>query len=369
MKQMENQHPYEEPFLLALLLISLGALLWLFGQFVPALLFALLLATASYSLYQKLQHQGKLSPNAAAGFMTALLFLLVILPISYLLAEGGRMGAELIAQAQHWLNTQPPGALLALEHKIINGLPLTDSLQQTLENSIKEQLPTLIDKMKTASIWLASNLFSGIVSFTGFMAIALFSLFFFYRDGANFIKRIVTLSPLANHLDYFLLNRFASLSTVLTLSVLGVALLQGTVFALLMAILGMPWLFLGLAFAVASFVPIVGGFLVWGPVSLYFIAFDAPALAITTALYSSILIGFGIDNLLRPIIIQKLNRLHQHNDGNSALDHTWITLLSTFAGLLHFGIMGLVFGPMLAAMAITVFDVYEHKHRHQLDYS
>jgi len=366
---MENNHPYEEPFLLALLIMALGALSWLFGQFLPALLFALLLATASYPLYQKLQNQANLSATSAASIMTAGLFLLVILPITYLLAEGGRMGAELVSQAQHWLNTQPPGALIALEQKIIASLPLTDGLQKTLESNIQEQLPTFIDKAKMASVWLVSNLFSGVAGFVGFMAIALFSLFFFYRDGAIFIKRIVALSPLANHLDYFLLNRFASLSTVLTLSVVGVAVLQGAVFALLMAILGMPWLFLGFAFAIASFVPIVGGFLVWGPVALYFIAFDAPTLAIVTALYCSILIGFGIDNILRPLIIQKLNRLHQENTGSSALDHTWITLLSTFAGLLHFGIMGLVFGPMLAAMAITVFDVYEHKHRHQLDYS
>jgi predicted PurR-regulated permease PerM len=366
---MEKQHPYEEPFLLALLLLSLAALLWLFGQFLPALLFALLLAISSYSLYQRLQRQAKLSPNIAAGIMTALLFLLVILPITYLLAEGGRMGAELIAQSQHWLNTRPAGTLAALEHNIIVALPLTESLQTSLENSIKEQLPTLIEKTRTAGLWLASNLFSGIASFTGFMAIALFSLFFFYRDGQQFIRRIVTLSPLTNHLDYFLLNRFAHLSTVLTISVLGIALLQGMVFALLMFILDMPWLFLGLAYAVASFIPIVGGFLVWGSVTLYFMAFDAPELAITTAVYSSLLIGFGIDNLLRPVMIQKLNGFNLHGDGNSVLDHTWITLLSTFAGLLHFGIMGLVFGPMLAAMAITVFDVYEHKHRHQLDYS
>jgi predicted PurR-regulated permease PerM len=366
---MEKQHPYEEPFLLGLLLISLGGLLWLFSQFVPALLFALLLATTSYSFYERLQQQWNLSAQSAAGVMTASLFLLVILPITYLLAEGGRMGAEIATQSQHWLNMQPPGALLELEHKIITSLPLPDNLQMTFEHSIKEQLPTVIEKTKAVSIWLASNLFSGIASFVGFMAIALFSLFFFYRDGQHFMRRIVTLSPLANHLDYFLLHRFASLSTVLTVSVLGVALLQGTVFSLLMMALGMPWLFLGLAFAVASFVPIVGGFLVWGPVALYFLAFDAPQLAIITAIYSSILISFAIDNILRPIIIQKLNSFQHQNDGSSALSHTWITLLSTFAGLLHFGIMGLVFGPMLAAMAISVFDVYEHKHRHQLDYS
>ncbi|HQR96912.1 MAG TPA: AI-2E family transporter, partial [Thiotrichales bacterium] len=206
-------------------------------------------------------------------------------------------------------------------------------------------------------------------SFIGFMAIALFSLFFFYRDGQSFIKRLVNLSPLSNNLDHFILRRFAALSNVLTVSVLGVAMIQGLAFSLLMLVFGLPWLFLGLAFAITSFIPVVGGLLVWGPVVLYFLIEGSPWLALITALYSAVFIGIVIDNLLRTVLIQRLSQQYRQDAGRNALDHTWLTLLSTFAGLLHFGMMGLIFGPMLAAMAITIFDVYEHKHRHQLDYS
>ena len=79
-----------------------------------------------------------------------------------------------------------------------------------------------------------------------------------------------------------------------------------------------------------------------------------------------------IDNLLRPIIIRKLSIWRGGASGHQdklILSHTWLTMLSTFAGLLNFGVIGLIFGPMLAAMAITIFDVYEHKNRHLLDYS
>lgn len=367
---MQQQHPYEEPFLLALLVAALFALVWLFGQFIPALLFALLLATSSYSLYTRLQQQFKLSVTTAAFIMTTAIFLLVILPVSYLLAESGRMGAELITHIQNWLAQQSPDSLAMLEQRVIGSLPLSQTIQENIQINLHEQLPALAEKIKQASLWIASNLFSGLTGFIGFMAIALFSLFFFYRDGKGFITRIVNLSPLTNHLDHFILRRFTSLSTVLTLSVLGVALLQGMTFAFMMFILNMPWLFLGLAYAVASFVPIVGGFLIWGPVAIYFLTLNEPVTALIIAIYSSLIIGIGIDNILRPIVIQRLASLHQpHDAGNNALDHTWLTLLSTFAGLLHFGIMGLLFGPMLAAMAITIFDVYEHKHRHQLDYS
>ncbi len=366
---MPSKHPYEESFLLALLLIALVSLVWLFNQFIPALLFALLLATSSYGLFQKLSVKPRLNANRAAMLMTTAAFLLVFLPISYLLAESGRMGAEVFNQLQAWLAQQSPSSIRELEQRLLASTPLPESLQHSITQNIEQQLPAIVDKTKALSLWVASNLFSGITGFLGFMTIALFSLFFFYRDGKSFIKRLVNLSPLSNNLDHFILRRFAALSNILTVSVLGVAMIQGLAFSLLMLVLGLPWLFLGLAFAITSFIPVVGGFLVWGPVALYFLIEGSPWLALVTAVYSAFLIGFVIDNLLRTWLIQHLSQQHRHEAGPNALDHTWLTLLSTFAGLLHFGMMGLVFGPMLAAMAITIFDVYEHKHRHQLDYS
>ena len=42
----------------------------------------------------------------------------------------------------------------------------------------------------------------------------------------------------------------------------------------------------------------------------------------------------------------------------SALNHTLITVLSTLAGIIQFGILGLFIGPIIAAMTITIFEIY-----------
>lgn len=365
-----KEHPYEEPFLLVLVATAFIGLMWLFYPFIPALLFALLLATASYPIYERIKIHPKLAANSAALIMTLSLLLLVILPITYLFVVGSKMGTDVLHQINNWLVSQPSGAITRLETNMIALLPISQSTQEELIITLQERMPDFINGSKQAGVWLASNLFSGLTSFITFVAISLFSLFFFYRDGADFALRIKHLSPLANGLDSFIMRRFSNLASTLTLSVLGVAILQGTAFAFLMIWMDVPWLFLGLAYAVASFIPIVGGFLVWGPVALYFLLFDHTIAAIVTAIYSTTIIGIGIDNILRPMIISKLSSFRGDPSGQkSVLDHTWLTMLSTFAGLIHFGIMGLIFGPMLAAMAITIFDVYEHKHRHQLDYS
>jgi len=83
-----------------------------------------------------------------------------------------------------------------------------------------------------------------------------------------------------------------------------------------------------------------------------------------------VITGFVIDSVLRPIMIKHLSKgLNGSGEGLDVANHTLITLLFTFAGLLHFGVLGLFFGPVIAAMAITIFDVYEHKNADVLDRS
>lgn len=365
----QPSHPYEEPFLILLLTLAVGGLLWLFSTFIPAILLAILLATATYPFYQRLTRSPYLSRDASALLATSSVLSLVIFPITYLFIEGGRMGTEVFDQWQTWTQTHPQSLVQQLT-QLVTLLPIPDAWQIKLQGWIARDLTEITLKIQEIGMKIAGNLFSGATSFVTFIAISLFSLFFFYRDGERFSQRIKNLSPLANHLDSFIMKRFADLSTVLTISVLGVAVLQGITFGLLMWSLDMPALFLGIAFAIASFVPIVGGLLVWFPVAVYFLLTEHTGMAIFTMLYSLVLIGFVIDNLLRPMIIRRLAAWRGGNQSeNAILSHTWLTMLSTFAGLLHFGVIGLMFGPMLAAMAITIFDVYEHKHRHQLDYS
>ncbi|MDX1351364.1 MAG: AI-2E family transporter, partial [Thiomicrorhabdus sp.] len=90
--------------------------------------------------------------------------------------------------------------------------------------------------------------------------------------------------------------------------------------------------------------------------------------ALIIVFWGVVVTGFIIDNIARPLMISRLTKsLGVAGEGLKVANHTLITVLSTFAGLLHFGVIGLFFGPVIAAMAITIFDVYEHKNSHSLD--
>ena len=121
-------------------------------------------------------------------------------------------------------------------------------------------------------------------------------------------------------------------------------------------------LFFGVAMALAGFIPILGGLLVWLPLALYLFAIGETSSAFVILFFGAVLAGTLIDNFLRPVIIQKLAKKMDHD---SALNHTLITVLSTLAGIIQFGILGLFIGPIIAAMAITMFDIYQIKYRQQ----
>ena len=121
-------------------------------------------------------------------------------------------------------------------------------------------------------------------------------------------------------------------------------------------IVGLQALYFGVAMALASFIPVLGGILVWLPLSIYLFATVETVNAFIIIFFGAILAGILIDNFLRPVIIKKLS---SSMNRQSALNHTLITVLSTFAGIIKFGILGLFIGPIIAAMSITIFEIYQ----------
>lgn len=361
---------YEEGFLIILLILAVLGLIWLFQPFLEALFFAMILATASYPYYQKVLMRLSGSKTYAAGLMSSVVFFVVLAPVSYLLVEASLQLGHFYSQAQAWLNQQDAGSLTALNQELLNYLPLSEVAQANAIEQLKAHSEKILSFIQSATLILLQGVLGTTSSFIAFLGLSMFALFFFYRDGHAIAKHIKLLSPLNNRYDYMIMSRFSSLSNILTLSVLGIAVLQGVSFAILAWFLGLPGLFIGMAVAVTSFIPIVGAALVWIPMVVYLFLHGETASAILVVVWGVVVTGFLIDNIARPVLIQTLTKSMGTVGADLAVaNHTLITVLSTFAGLIHFGVIGLFFGPVLAAMAITVFDVYEEMHRDRLDQS
>ncbi|MDX1796463.1 MAG: AI-2E family transporter, partial [Hydrogenovibrio sp.] len=343
---MRSKQNLEESFLFILLLVAIVGLLWLFSPFLEALFFAMILATATYAMYQKLLVKTKRSENVVSAIMSVGVFVTVIAPVTYLLLEVGLQVGQLYAEAQQWLSMQTPETFVEMNKNLVNIIPIPQDTQAQLIHQLQENSGKLIKFAQDTIVFLVQGVFGSTTSFLTFVLLAVFALFFFYRDGHSIAHHLKILSPLENHYDNMIMSRFSHLSTILLLSVLGIAVMQGVTFAVVAWMVGLPGLFLGMAVAVTSFIPIVGSALVWIPVSVVLVLkghyIDAGIVVFVGALINA----FVIDNIFRPILINKIAAsLHSEGEDLAATNHTMITILSTFAGLIHFGIIGLFFGP------------------------
>lgn len=368
----EPEHPYQDGFLLALILLAIGSLTWLFSPFLPGLLLSALLAAASHPLYRRMQTLLPIRSVKPALIMTVLMFFLVVGPIIYLLTATALKAGTLAHEIQLWFAGFASANDLTHElRNLISSWPLPETPKEAIIQWIGANRVKIGQEIGMALLFVFKGITSNSLHFIVSLLLVLFSLFFFYRDGPELTRKLKILTPLSNRYDDILFHRFSALASILTISTLGVALLQGISFALVTAFMGLPWFYLGMAIAASSFIPVVGGLVIWGPTA-YFLFWQGHAgQALFLALWGGLVTGFLIDNLFRPILMGWLSRHHaSESDADlDVLNYTLFTVLATFGGLLQFGILGLFFGPIIAAMAITVFDIYQMIHSDRLDHS
>src|SRR5690606_27364726 len=127
------------------------------------------------------------------------------------------------------------------------------------------------------------------------------------------------------------------------------AIAQGIAGGLGMWLAGFPGLFWGTMMGFASFIPVVGTALIWVPATLYLFIMGDISWMIFLLIWSIAVVG-SIDNLLRPLLMQ-----------GSAGMNTLMIFFSLLGGLQLFGLIGLIYGPLIFAITIVLFNLYEEE--------
>ncbi|MBF0212822.1 MAG: AI-2E family transporter, partial [Magnetococcales bacterium] len=296
----------------------------------------------------------------------------VVSPILYLLVATTIKAGTLAREIQGWFAAFATADDLSGElRSILSTLPIPEYPREELIAWVGEHRAQVGQSIGMVLLFVFKGITNNGLAFFSSLLLVVFALFFFYRDGPVLTRHLKVLSPLNNDYDDILFGRFSALATVLTISTLGVALLQGLSFSLVTAFMGLPWFYLGVAIAASSFIPVVGGLVVWAPTAYVLHWQGHHGQALFLVLWGGLVTGFLIDNVMRPILMRWLASQQREQGGGElhVLNYTLFTVLSTFGGLIQFGILGLFFGPIIAAMAISVFEVYEAIHGESLDRS
>jgi predicted PurR-regulated permease PerM len=129
-------------------------------------------------------------------------------------------------------------------------------------------------------------------------------------------------------------------------------IIQGTLGGALFAFLGFNSPFLwGAIMALMAFLPIVGIGAVFVPAAIYLFLQERIAAGIFSIVFYVLLSG-GIEYFFKPKLVGKRVQMH-----------TLLVFLAIIGGLKLFGILGIIYGPLVVTAFLTLTDIYESSYR------
>lgn len=336
----------DKTFLLLVIAVSL-AFAWILWPFYGAVLWGTILAIVFAPVDRWLRAIMGQRRTLAALATVGIVLLIVILP---LLLIGGLLLQEAAGVYEKFksgeLNfaryfQQVLGALPAWITALLDrfGLSNLGAMQDKLSSNLMQGSQFVATK----AFDIGQNTFDLAVN----LCIVLYLLFFFLCDGDNLVRRIRAAVPLHPNQQRELFDMFATVTRATVKGNVVTAIVQGVLGGLIFWILNVhaPVLW-AVVMAFFSLLPAIGTALIWLPVAIYFLVTGAIWQGIVLIAFGVLVIGL-VDNLLRPILVGKDTKMPDY-----------VVLISTLGGMAIFGLNGFVIGPLIAAMFMSVWEIF-----------
>jgi predicted PurR-regulated permease PerM len=317
----------------------LVATYWVIQPFIVPLIWAGILAYATWPLYRWTARVTK-RPRLAAGLFTAAVGLGVGVPVASVLVALAQEATHLIGVVREWLD-----AGLPFPDWVMARPWLAERLTELKPDSVIEPSAVVSYATRYASqvtgqlASIASGLASNAFKFT----ITLLCLFFFYCDGERLATQAARFVLIAFPRAPRVLEHVGGVVRAVVFGLIGTALVQGVIAGIGYALFGVPSpVALGALTFVASFIP-AGPALLWAGASIWLLLGGHTTAAIGMAVYGILLIS-SIDNVLRPLLIS----------GGEVPVHFLIVFFGVLGGLASFGMLGLFLGPVLLSVTFVL---------------
>ncbi len=318
--------------------------IYMIRGFLMALFMAALFAALVQPLYRILLKKFHGRKQLASGITVAGIIFLVLVPMTILLgvvvSQAIQVGHSVTPWVQSFINE--PTVLSGYLHRIPfyeHLLPYRDIIVQKAGQAVGTLSTFLIDSLSSMTMLTVNAVFSSIIM--------LYVMFYFLTMGDVLLEKILYYLPLEDKDERLLLNRFTSVASATIKSTLIIGMLQGLLCGLGFSLAGISSpVFWGTVMAVMSIVPAFGTAVIWGPAALI-LAMEADWKGLVILVVVCGIIAGNLDNLLRPRLVGKDTEMHD-----------LFVLFGTLGGISMFGIQGIIVGPIIAALFITVWELY-----------
>jgi predicted PurR-regulated permease PerM len=326
--------------LLYAMVLLLGYLVYLiFMPFLVPIGWAGILAVLLHPWHSKLTR--RMGKTRAAAFSTAgvtFLFIVPTLALATLFVREAVQAALNMQQAfargeMPWVNNA--WAWLAVHSPGGSGRDLSTLLNQAG------------DRIGTGATTMLSTVLTHTAMFFFDLLITVFALFYFFRDGNRLLAGIRGVIPFEEEHAEKIIKGAERLIRATVSASLAIAAIQGILCGVGFAVVGISAaVFWGVGMAFCSLLPVLGSAVIWLPAAVWLLATGHWGKAVVLVLICAGLTT-GVDSLLRPLLLSGRTRLN-----------ALLVFVSVLGGVAVFGVIGLVLGPILVAMAVAVVDAY-----------
>jgi len=330
---------------LLLLVLFISALfLSMIRNFLMAIFLAAIFSALAYPMYRRFTRWfgGRRAP--ASGLTILVILFVILIPLGGLFGIVTSQAIKVGSSVKPWIEKQiaEPDALVAR----LSSLPMADNVMQYRDE--------ILNKAGEAVGWISSFFIEHLSAFTFgtinivfMLFVLLYTMFFLLMDGDKLLYKILYYLPLEDDDEQRILDKFTSVARATLKGTAVIGILQGGLSGLAFAVVGIPSaIFWGTIMTVLSIIPGIGTALIWIPAAIILAGSGAIYKAMGLAVFCAVVVG-SLDNILRPALVGKDTQMHE-----------LMIFFGTMGGIFMFGVPGIIIGPIIAALFITIWDIY-----------
>lgn len=336
-------------FLFILIAFSLTLCWKMMQSYMDPLIIAVILSVITHPIYEWIKLKCNNRNNIAALISCILLNMIIIIPVFLIFSAVIRQGLISITAINRWIadgNIERLAQIPLVSHALT---VIQQQMEGTLLKGIDFQSLMITvsshagEVMMNQSRYIIGNISSVIIKFF----LMTFIFFFVIQDQKKIFDYFFHLSPLSTTHEEILTTKIKAVAKSALLGTLVNAISQGTAGGIAFAICGFPGFFWGAVMAFASLIPFVGTAIIWVPAAIWLFLSGSWPYALFLTLWSVVVVG-SIDNLVRPLFMK-----------GSAGMGTLLIFFSILGGINFFGIVGLLYGPMVFGLTIVLLYIYD----------
>ncbi len=296
----------------------------------------LLLAYVFYPVF-KLNYKLFREKNTAAFAVVVLIVLVIFIPLWFLLPMVIRQLFDVFSYIR----------ILDVASFVKTILP---NFSPKIQVDITASLTSLVGKISTASLGSLTEILLNLPKVLLQFVVIVFVFFFGMRDADKLKAYVAELSPLKREKGSLLAKQFKQITNSIIYGNFIIGIVQGILTGIGLLIFGVPKaLLLTLLAVFAAVIPVVGVWLVWIPAAVYLFSIGNVTAAIIFAAYCLLVVS-TIDNFLRPYLVARKTK-----------SSSVIVLIGMIGGLIVFGFLGLIIGPLILEYVVLFLDAYKSK--------